>query len=277
MKLETLAIPPSAAPSGLAKTVPSAPVGGSPEVVPRDIVLRAIDYPAGSRTPWHRHGRAQLVYAKAGTMTVATVRGLWVVPPQRAVWIPAGIEHEVRMTGVVSMRTLYIRPEAAPWLPTQCSAVHVSPLLRELILAAATLPPLYDRDGRDGRIMALILDEIRTLSVAPLHLPEPRDPRLKRITAALMQNPADRRRLEDWSKAVGASSRTVARLFLQETGMTFRQWQRQARLLSALPRLAEGQAVTTVALDLGYDSPSAFIEMFRRTMGTTPGRYFSGS
>jgi AraC-like DNA-binding protein/quercetin dioxygenase-like cupin family protein len=247
----------------------------APDDGPEDIVVRAIDYPAGSRTGRHRHKRAQLVYAKAGTMTVSTPLGLWVVPPQRAVWIPAGIEHEVRMAGPVSMRTLYIRPAAAPSLPTRCSAVNVTPLLRELILAAAALPTRPVSNGRAERIAALILDEICMLPVAPLHLPEPRDPRLRRIAAALMRDPADPRRLRDWSRTVGASSRTIARLFERETGMTFRQWQRQARLLSALPRLAEGEAVTTVALDLGYGTPSAFIEMFRRAMGTTPGRYFS--
>jgi AraC-like DNA-binding protein len=123
--------------------------------------------------------------------------------------------------------------------------------------------------------MLLILDEIRQLPVAPLHLPEPADGRLRSITTALRTDPTDDRTLDTWARAVGASTRTLARLFLAETGMTFRQWQRQARLLAGLVRLAAGQPVTVVALEVGYESPSAFIAMFKRALGTTPGQYFA--
>lgn len=122
--------------------------------------------------------------------------------------------------------------------------------------------------------MLLILDELQALPIAPLHLPEPSDQRLRRITTALQQNPADDRTLEAWGQVVGASSRTLARLFRRETGMNYQQWQRQVRLLTGLIRLAEGQSVTTVAMDVGYESPSAFIAMFRRALGTAPNQYF---
>jgi AraC-like DNA-binding protein len=149
--------------------------------------------------------------------------------------------------------------------------VNVSPLLRELILAAVEAPgPLRRR----RLLAAFLLDELRAAPVAPLYLPEPEDPRLKRIAQALRAEPGDPRTLAAWSREVGASARTLSRRFLRETGLTFRQWQRQARLLAALVKLAQREPVTTIALDLGYDSPSAFIHAFRQALGTTPRRYF---
>jgi len=244
------------------------------EALPRPVVAFANDYPAGHLITRHRHRRAQLLYAAAGVMRVATALGVWVVPPQRAVWIPGGVEHEIGCAGVVRMRTLYVDPRVVPGLPETCRVVDVPPLLRELLLRAVALPPLYDPDGPDGRLMRVILDQIETLDVAPLHLPVPTHPRLAPILAALLARPDDATDLDAWGRRVGASGRTLARLFLAETGMTFGAWRQQARLLAALTRLAAGDKVTTVALDLGYDSLSAFIAMFRRATGTTPGRYF---
>ncbi len=245
------------------------------EDLPRPIVTLANDYAHGHVIARHRHRRAQLVYASAGVLTVATAAGAWVVPPQRAVWVPALTEHRVRAQGRVSMRSLYIEPDAAPGLPAECCVVTVPPLLRELILAAMEFPRLYALDGPEARVMAVILDQIRAARIAPLHLPMPADARLRSVTEALVAAPGDDRTLAAWAAHAGASGRTLARLFLRETGMTFRQWRRQARLLAALTRLATGEPVTTVALDLGYDSPSAFIAMFRKALGETPGRYFS--
>jgi AraC-like DNA-binding protein len=245
------------------------------EDVPRPIVARATTYPSGSVIPPHRHRRAQLVYAPEGVMTVTTERGMWVVPPQRAVWVPALTTHQIRATGRLSMRSLFIQPGAAAELPTECCVVAVPPLLRELILYAVTRPRLYEPGSPDERIMAVILDQIRSLAVTPLHLRMPGDQRLQAIATAMTANPEDARTLDDWARTVGASSRTLARLFLAETGMSFRHWRQQVRLLEALRRLACREPVTTVALDLGYDSPSAFIAMFKRALGTTPGQYFA--
>ena len=143
-----------------------------------------------------------------------------------------------------------------------------------MILRAAQAPPLYALAGPDANVMRLILDEIRQMSTVPLNLPEPEDPKLKQITGAIKNDPADHSTLEDWGRVVGASSRTLARLFWAETGMTFRQWQRQARLLEGLVRLAEGHPVSATALDVGYENPSAFIAMFRRSLGMSPRQYF---
>ena len=245
------------------------------EDVDRAVVVRAAEYPPGYTTNDHWHRRGQLVYASTGVITVTTEKGAWVVPSQRAVWIPSSIVHDFHTAGWLSMRSVYIRQEEFPWLPANCCVVAVTPLLKELILRAIDLPKWYELDGHQERIMTLILDEIRELPIMPLHLPEPNDSRLKEIASRLKHDPADRRTLVDWGKVVGASSRTLARLFLTETGMTFRHWQRQVRLLNGLARLAEKQPVTEVALELGYETPSAFIAMFRRALGVTPGQYFS--
>ena len=245
------------------------------EAIDRPVVVRASEYPSGYRSENHWHGRAQLVYACAGVVEVTAKQGAWVVPQHRGVWIPARTVHRIESAGAFSMRSLYVREDSVVELADECGVVGVSPLLRELILTAAEAPQLYDLSGRDGRVMDLIMNEIRSSPVVPLHLPEPTDSRLRQITAALRENPADTRTLEAWGRLAGASPRTLARLFPAETGMTFRHWQRQARLLDGLMRLAEGEPVTSVALEVGYENPSAFISMFRRTLGVTPGRYFS--
>ena len=242
--------------------------------IPRPVVAMAKDFPNGHLIPFHRHARSQLLYASSGVMTVTTANGIWVVPPLRAVWIPALMEHQISCSGNLSMRTLYIKPEVAPNLPRECCVVSVPPLLRELLLYAVTLPHLYEPNSPEQRIMNVILDLVQTLKVTPLDLPIPRDDRLQKISGVLTENPEDNRTLEDWGKTVGATSRTLARLFRSETGMSFRQWRQQVRILEALRRLGREEPVTAVALDLGYDSPSAFIAMFRKALGRTPGQYF---
>ena len=242
--------------------------------VPRPIVAIATDYPNGHLIPFHKHNRSQLLYASSGVMTVTTEKGIWVVPPLRAVWVPALTGHQIVCSGNLSMRSLFIKPEAASKLPEECCVVSVPPVLRELILHAVTIPRLYEPNSPEERIMNVILDLVQTLKIAPLDLPIPTDIRLKKISDSLTVDPGDNRTLEDWGKTVGATSRTLARLFRCETGMGFRQWRQQMRILESLRRLGREDQVTTVALDLGYDSPSAFIAMFRKALGKTPGQYF---
>ncbi len=232
-------------------------------------------YPAGHVIPNHHHHRAQLLYALSGVMMVTTEAGRWTVPPQQAVWIPAATSHDVQMPGPVSMRSLYIRPDIASSLASECKVVEVTPLLRELI---ATLVTGQRADLQQlERLMAVLVDEVKLLHSPPLHLPTPHDHRLCRITEVLINNPSDERDLETWSQSVGASTRTLARLFKKETGLGFREWRQQLRLLKAIELLAMGEDVTSVSLTLGYQSPSAFISMFRRVLGTTPGRYFTNN
>lgn len=239
----------------------------------RPIAPLALDYRGAWLRPWHHHRRGQLLYADSGVMQVATAAGTWVVAPEQAVWVPPGVEHQVGHRSNVAMRTLYVDAGVARELPGECCVVAVPPLLRQLILRAMAIGLDYPPEGAEARVMAVILDELRALKPEPLYLPHPRDPRLKRIAEALIADPADGRALADWAKAAGASERTLARLFVKETGMTFGAWRERLRLTAAVARLAEGAPVTAVAFDLGYQSPSAFIAMFRRTLGDTPGRY----
>ncbi len=240
------------------------------------VLARARECPADHIIDWHTHQRAQLLYAVKGVMRVTTENGVWVVPPQRAVWIPPGISHHVQAQGTpLSIRSLYIREDALDGLPDICCVVTVSPLLRELIVEAMHLADDPPADSPDARLIRVLLDRIEGLPVAPLHLPMVNDPRARKITDALLADPADTRTLQDWAVDLGASERTLARLFTRETGITFGQWRQQAKLLAALARLARGESVTAVAFDLGYASQSAFIAMFRRALGRTPGRYFS--
>jgi len=243
--------------------------------VSRPVIAGVRDIPSGHEIAPAYHSRGQLVYASEGVMTVNTPLGAWVMPPQRAVWVPAWTPHWTRTASAISMRNLYLDATAAECLPRDCCVLNISPLLRELILEVTELPPLYDLEGREGRLVAVLMDRLQTVSQAPLHLPLPSDPRLLPIMKALQADPSDARSLEDWGREVGASSRTLARLFLRDTQLGFRAWRQQVRLLSALERLASGETVTSVAISCGYESPSAFVAMFRRALGDPPGKYFN--
>lgn len=240
------------------------------------VVTVSYDSPGEQHFPMHRHFRAQLVFASEGVMRVTTGVGTWVVPPQQAVWVPAAVDHEVHSSGPLSMRSLYVHPDAGDGLPGECCVMAVAPFLRELIVRVAELAGREDLRSSYDRLVGVVLDELRDLKAAPLHLPLPRDPRLKAVTDSLLATPGDNRDLGDWGRRAGASGRTLARLFRRETGMTFAGWRRRLRLLAAVSRLGAGESVTAVAYDLGYHSPSAFVAMFRRALGTSPGRYLKG-
>jgi AraC-like DNA-binding protein len=231
------------------------------------------DFPRGFEIAPHKHERAQLIYATAGTMRVSTEDGVWVVPPQRAVWMPSGVRHSIVMSNDVTMRTLYLRKDAADGMPDVCRVIPVSPLLRELIVRATELPLHYDERGPAGHVVALILAELHGIDSLPLQLPMPRDPRLRQLCQALLTAPGDARTLEEWAANVNASPRTLARHFIAETGLTFGAWRQQARVLEAMGRLGGGEPVTQVALDLGYESVSAFSAMFRRASGASPSHF----
>ena len=248
--------------------------------IPRPVSMIIVEHdPEPSMiVPRHSHPRAQLAYSVKGTFTLHTEEGAWLVPPNRAVWVPGGVEHEMHARGqAVSNRSLYIQPDASPDLPTECCVIEVSPLMRHLIIEAIDIPLLYDEAGRDGRVMRLILDEICGAPKVPLHVPMPRDARLLRICKALLADPSHDGDIEHWAHYGALGRRTLTRLFRDQTGITFTLWRQQVRLMEALRRLSSGTPVTTVAFDLGYDSPSAFSAMFRRVMGKTPRHYLGRS
>lgn len=237
---------------------------------PRPFAGMAKDFADGVRIEPHRHPRAQLTWAVSGVMSVTADRGTWVVPPNRALWIPAETEHAIRMSGPVAMRAIYIDRAVAGAVAAECKVILVSPLLRALMLELAAAPLDYDEAGRVGHVAALFVDEIRVLDAQPLHVPMPADKRLRRVCDALLRDPARRETLDAWSQLAGASSRTLARLFEHETGMRFVAWRHQVRLAEALVKLAQGQDVAAAARAVGYGSASAFTAMFRQTLGKTP-------
>ncbi len=232
------------------------------------------DYSPGHVVPMHFHDRDQLVYASRGVMTIRTKEGIWVVPPNLAVWIPAFVRHTIRMSGAVSMRTLYLKAESARKMPRTCCVVNVSSLLRELILHACTFGTLRRTNKRQLHLIEFIHDQLETSQAVPLQLPHVSDPRAVRITEKLFANPANHQTLAQLCKTVGASKRTVQRLFQEEAAMTFERWRQQLRMLHSLTLLAEGAKVTHVALEAGYSTPSAFVSAFKRALGTTPASYF---
>jgi AraC-like DNA-binding protein len=245
------------------------------ERTPRPVVAIANDFPAGHVMAPHRHRRSQLVYGDSGVMLVGTEQGRWVVPPERAVWIPTGMVHDLRMLSRVATVTIWVDPDPELDLPRDCQVVAVSQLMRSLLLEAVDIAPEYVGDTREGLVMSLLLHELVRLPTLPLGLPVPRHEGLAQRCRAFLGEPRPHDTIDDWSAALNMSRRTFTRLFRKETGLTFSAWRQQACLFAAMPRLAADEAVTTVALDLGYDSPAAFTTMFKRLLGVPPSQYFS--
>lgn len=231
-------------------------------------------YPAAHCIPLHFHDRDQLVFASSGVMTVRTDEGAWVVPIYRAVWIPQGVAHTITMSGNVAMRTLYFKPKLVRTLPRQCCVVNVPSLLRELILETCACGSLRPRIQSQRHLLEVLLDRLKVLQLAPLLLPMPTDPRALRVANLLMANPSEQTPLANLSRQSGASRRTIERLFIDSTGMTFGKWRQQLRMMQAMRLLGSGAKVTHAALEAGYSTASAFIVAFRKTFGSTPSRYF---
>jgi AraC-like DNA-binding protein len=243
------------------------------EHLPRPVLAIGNDYPPSFELERHQHRRGQLLYAASGVVAVSTDEGAWVAPPERAVWIPGGTPHAVRMVGAVSTRSVLIEPAACPGLWKHCQVLAVSLLLRNLLVAAGEIPMEYDLEGRDALVMALLLAELERAPLIPLAVPFPTSPKLAARCHAYLEHPTPHDTIEEWCAALDMGRRTFTRTFRHETGMSFAQWRQQACLLIALPRLAAGASVTAIALDLGYDSPAAFATMFKRLLGIPPSHY----
>ena len=242
------------------------------ETAERPLVGFVQDYPDGLVTRQHSHPRAQLLYAVTGVMRIDTPGAAYVVPPSTALFLPADALHAVRMDGPVAMRALFLREEAAVQAADRTAVIAVSPLLREVILAACAEPLDWDLHGRGRHLTALALDEIARATPLSLGLAMPRDPRLQRVAAALIARPDDPRGLEDFAAMAGASSRTLARLFRAETGISFGQWRQQIRMREALSALTMGGTPARAAAIAGYASQPAFGAAFRASFGITPGQ-----
>ena len=259
-----------AAPAG----APESPVQGD---LSQAVVTRSTAYADGHHIAPHWHSRAQFVFAVAGTMRVRTPRRAWIVPPSRALWVPARTVHEIEMHGVVEMRSLYLDAAAGAHMPSSCVVLNVTPLLRELIVRAVAVPERYDEEGGDGLLMRLLVSEIRRLAPCALDLPLPESPDLSELCERILADLSERRPCGSDAADMDTSTRTLYRRFLRETGISFARWKQQARLLESIRRLAEGVPVTTVAVDLGYESPSAFSTMFRRSLGIAPRAFLANA
>jgi AraC-like DNA-binding protein len=224
----------------------------------------------------HVHeNRTQLIYASRGMLHVTTGIGRWILSPGRALWIEAGTAHGLEVRRPVQLNILYLDP-AMTGLPQWqgCKVVTVTPLLRELVAAAITFPWDFEPDSSFARLSRVLIDQLGDMEQAPVDLPEPTDPRAVRVANLARDDVADRTPLATLAPAAGASSRTIERLFLVETGMSFGAWRQRLRLINALERLAQGETVAAVSFAVGYDNPSSFIAAFRATFGKTPGTYF---
>ncbi|WP_371329070.1 helix-turn-helix transcriptional regulator [Collimonas sp. OK607] len=248
----------------------------TPHPVDGSVVTSAMDYPDGHIMPMHRHACAQLLYAAKGVMTVDAAAGRWIVPPGRAVWLQAHVDHRICMHGEVELRTLLLDVDAAMarQLPARSCVLNISPLLRELIAAAHGNPAVGEGARRNWHMLQLLLHELGSVTVLPLYLPLPLAARLRSLCELLMATPGKQVTIETWAGQLGISTSTLHRLFLRQTGMRFGQWRQQARLLLALEQLARGGKVAAAAQDQGYSSQSAFSAMFRKHFGSTPSAFY---
>jgi AraC-like DNA-binding protein/quercetin dioxygenase-like cupin family protein len=221
----------------------------------------------------HSHSRGQALAAQRGLLRIDTERGRMVVPPGHAVWLPPHCAHGLASHGQFTGWSIYAAEDACTPLPSQVRVVRISGLLREAVLRAASWTQEQQLSTAQQRVCDLILDELAAAPPEQLDLPLPTDKRLRKIAQAIETDPADARSLEEWAQWAAIAPRTLTRNFAAETGMPFSAWRQRARLIRALEMLAAGSAVTTIAIELGYDSLSAFIAMFKRSFGVTPAKY----
>lgn len=254
---------------------------GPSRVKDADLLPRAVIAVSATSTSesWehapHSHRKGQLMYTLRGVIHCQIEAGIWIVPPQCALWIPGGMSHAARGSGEAQVYCLLIDPDAAGALPPQCCTLSVSGLLHELISKAVSFPPMYEEDGAQGRLIRTLLDELAQAPIEDLHLPMPQDPRLRRLADSLLAAPGDKATLGQWAVRIGMSERSMTRLLLEEFGLSFGRWRRQLHVILSLQRLARGDSVQRVALDLGYENASGFITMFRKAVGQPPARYLA--
>lgn len=239
--------------------------------VPGYVAAMARHFPRGYVNPQHAHKRGQLIYAISGVMEVSTIDHHWLLPPQRALWMPPQVKHEMRSRTDVELRTLFVRvPDVEQPLPEVPALVYVTPLLRELILRAVDLPVENGASGVAAQVLSLIFCEMRFVPPTEFYMPRVSDPRLVRVEDALRHEPGSHEGVEHWASLANMSLRTFARRIKDETGLSFTDWRQQIRLTEAVVGLVGGEPVTTVALSLGYENTGSFSRMFKRVMGISP-------
>lgn len=231
------------------------------------------NYPHGHIEDWHSHDRIQLIHTLTGVIRVQTHEGVWIIPPGRGVWIPAHKPHALLSSGDVRARGVFIENTTQHDIQNECRVVAIPALLRELMSSAMDIQNEIQPESRNERLLQLILDEVRLLPVLAFNLPDPQSPKLQQLCQRIKENLALEWRLEESAQQLHISSKTLARHFQKETGLHFSHWVRQAKLMQAMIDLAMNKPVLNVALDLGYESPSAFSAMFKRETSMTPSDY----
>jgi AraC-like DNA-binding protein len=229
----------------------------------------------GIESEFHSHVEAQLMFQVRGELTCEASNALWIVPPQSALWVPSNVSHRIRGRAPLEGYSVFVEPRAVSNLPSECCAVSVSSLFREALFRLATRPAHYDLDGPDARLVAVLLDELATAQVENHRLPMPTEPRLRRVVQAIVDNPADASSADTFARRVGIGERTLNRLLVKETGLSFGRWRQRLHTTLAIQRMARGASVQQVATDLGYASASSFVTMFRKALGTSPAKYMA--
>jgi AraC-like DNA-binding protein len=234
------------------------------------IATLAYEYASGFQVPDHAHGADQLIYAIRGVMEVFSGSKMWLVPPRFALWIPAQTYHRIHMPSAVSMRTMYFRPRLVRMPPLASTVLHVTPLLRELIVEAVRIGKLRARHRHERALRDLLVLHLESASSVPTFVALPNDERALAVAQKVLLAPEQAKPLAALCGDVGVSVRTVQRLFRNDIGIDFEAWRRQARLTKAVELLVAGRSVKEVSYCIGYRQPSAFVETFRRSFGMTP-------
>lgn len=246
----------------------------------RPLLIRSQTLVANRIVRPHTHPRGQYAWARKGVLRIISDHSVWIVPPTHAVWIPGGTRHQVASETRAEVRHVFVDPSRAVRVgalrPDRCAVLAVTALMRELTLRLEAILAEEPDETRRLRFCDVMIDELDRLEEAPLNLPGGRDPRLVRLTRHLGEHPDDRRPLAELASFVGASTRTLERLFAEETGLTYRRWRARLRLLAAIERLERGDSTTAVAMSLGYSSPSAFTASFRKEFGEPPRTFLRG-
>ncbi len=224
---------------------------------------------------YHSHEKGQLIFIEQGVASLEAKNGIWNVPFQGAVWIPPGVEHRSIISENTKGLVMFIDPASCAMLPADCSTMSISALLREVLQKIATFPEFYDEAGSEGRLIDVLLDELRAAPLGQLNLPLPTDSRLKKLTDQIIRNPGTRETLKAWAKSINMSERNMSRLFSEETGMSVNQWRRQLHVVHAVFMLAEDRSLQEITENLGYESTSSFITMFRKIVGVSPKRFIT--
>ena len=223
----------------------------------------------------HSHNWGQFVYSKKGVIVVKTCTDKYIIQPEQGMWLISNTLHEVMALSDVTLTSLYINNEISQQLSVACKILEVNEFLKCLMKEASTIPSNYYWQSSDGRLLRLIVDRLSLASEVRLNLPYPKDGRLTKLLGKMQESPSDRKSLNEWGKIIGASSRTISRLFKQETGLNYSEWRARFLIQTAISRLVLGDSITSISLFLGYDSTAAFTYMFKEKTGVTPKKYLA--